>query len=1516
MKLITLKLSLLFVFLFAFIDTKAVTANFTSDYISGCAPLVVHFTNTSTGASSYSWDLGNGTNSTLTNVSGSYLTPGTYTVILTAYSGSTSSTHTITITVFASPIISFVASATSVCPGSPVTFSSTSSPGVPGPVTYAWNFGDGFSSTAASPVHVYATPGYYNVTLAITNSQGCVTTNTVSSYIHVFNHSSPSFSSATYFCHAPGHAVFTNTTTGTGAFNCTWYFGDGTTSTLNNPTHDYTSTGSYTVKLVVVDGNGCTDSVVQVNYIYVGNMAASFSYLTTACVFNNVVFYNTSSPHSTSNWSFGDGGTSTSDTANHTYSAPGTYTVRLIVGNGYCLDTIVHTIVILPQPTGSFTMTPLLPCPAPVTTTFTGTVPSGSTVTWQYGDGGTGTGATSNHTYSSSGIDTVKMIITNSNGCKDTVKQPYIINTLDLAIFSTSPLSASGCVPLTIHFGSSVSTSVPTSGPYPGTVSSYSWNYGDGSAIGSGALPTHVFTAVGVYTVVCTIITANGCTTTDTMKVAVGNPPVVNFTAFPTHVCYHRPVVFNAHVVSGPVDLYSWDWGDGGTQIDSFANTSHVFAHPGLFTVTLIAYYNGCPSAPYTWTDSFRVDSPMAVIGSAYHCDPYTRVTFTDLSLGDNSPLWLFGDGTTSTLSSPSHIYPATATYVAALCTYNAASGCRDTAYVPLNLIPPVLTMHVNDTAICAGDTIHFTSTVTGSTPMQNFWDVNGSCLDFDTSANFNYWFPTAGVYSIRYRIRDQHGCFDTVARNNWIIAAKPVAHFSASPVIGCAPLGVTFTDASTDVTGTTFATYKWAFGDGATSTVLTPTTSHVYTAAGSFSIKEVITDNIGCKDSLTQSLVTVWKPAPSFYASTVYPCSGASVHFTNTSTGGVVSSFWLFGDGDTTSVSSPNHVYNNIGSYTVKLVVTDNHGCTDTASYTNYISVTKPDANFYMDDSFSICPPLAVHFFNTSTGATTYNWTFGDGGTSVTTSPGDLYTAAGVYTVNLVATNTHGCKDTAVGHVVVYGSAGGFSYTPLSGCAPLAVHFSALLSNVPNIVWDFADGNTSTTSYSDTTTHIYVLPGAYVPKLILSDNSGCQSSSPGLDTIKVDAVTPGFTTNPNPVCINTTVGFIDTSSSYFSTVTNWHWVFGPGDTSNISGPTHFFGTVGSFPVTLIATDAWGCIGGVTENVIVHALPVINAGLDTTVCVGDPATLIASGGTTYSWTPAPVSCATCQTTQASPTVVTTYTVIGTDAFGCVGSDSVTVFLKTNTISNAWGDSEVCRNTPVPLFDTGGTKYTWIPAAGLNNSTIANPIATPSVTTQYMVIAQLGSCIPDTNYVTVTVHQLPTVDAGPDQRLLAGSHAQIVATGTLISNYSWSPSSTLSCDSCYNPVASNMSTTTYTVTVTSDFGCKTSDSVTIFLFCDQSQIFIPNTFTPNGDGENDVFYPRGAGVSKIKAFRIYNRWGELLFERTNMGINDVSNAWDGTFNGGPARPDVYVYLIDAQCDTGEPLFIKGDVTIIK
>lgn len=1509
----------LLITLSAFSGFGQLTAHFTADVVAGCSPLVVHFSNTTTPTSgtTYDWDFGNSDpHSPLVSPSTTYITPGSYTVTLRATNGSSVSVYTMTIIVYPSPTVSFTANDTSICPGTSVTFTSTSVGGVPGPVTCTWSFGDGFSGSGTVVSHTYIASGWYNVTLSCTNADGCVASLTKTTYIHVFTPASPNFAAVNaYLCGVPGHAVFNNLTTGTGPFTYLWRFGDGGTSTSASPTHDYGAPGTYNVTLIVTDGNGCTDSIVVPAYITVGTINAAFTLPATACVGTWVLFPNTSSAHISSQWYYGDGSSSTTDMGSHVYTTPGVDTVTLIIFDGHCYDTVKHAITILPGPAASFIITPGAACPPPSTITVIGSVPGGTGVTWLFGDGGTGSGTTASHTYYRRGVFDIEMIsVDPSTGCRDTVRQTDTIYDM---VFTITATPDHGCKPLTVTFTTNAVTHEPDTTmtyPYPWPFTSYSWTFGDGGT-GSGATTTHVYTAVGTYYAHVTAVTANGCIVTDSVLILVGQPPVATFTAAPTHLCYHNNhVIFTSTTVVGPIDEWVWQFGDGTGETDSIGSVDHAFVLPGIFSATLTPYYHGCPGPPVVLTGTIIIDSPMAVIAAHVLCSPVNRVVFGDSSLGDDTHVWQFGDGTTSTLDNPIHDYASAIVYTVTLSTYNVRSGCRDTAVKLIDLHRPTVTFTCGDTAICRDSIAVMTATVTGGVASGYMWHSSGWSPD-STSAVYIDTFHVRGIFPVRLIIVDQNGCLDTTIRNNYIHVAKPIASFTVSPPTGCWPLTTTFTDASSDIAGTFYTSFAWDFGDGGSTVVTTPSVTHTYVSAGTFTTTEIVTDNIGCKDTVALSLVTVYRPHAVFSATNVHPCAHDSIQFLNTSTG-IVSSFWMFGDGGTSSLNSPWHAYASAGVYTVKLVVTDSHGCHDTATYLSYINVTQPVASFYMDDSVSICPPLTVHFFNTSTGGIFYNWDLGDGSSSTLIAPTDLYIATGYDTIRLIVTNNYGCRDTAWGHVNIFGYAGAFSYAPLSGCEPLTVYFHATTLNVPNIIWDFSDGNTSVVSYSDTISHTYTLPGAYIPKLILSDNSGCQNSSLGKDTIKIDQVTASFKTVPNPVCLGDTFTLVDSSTSYWSTITSWSWTFN-GNTSTLPSPSFYIGTVGTYPTSLTVTDGWGCTAIVNSDVNVYPPPVITVSPDTLICVGDAAVLTGYGGVSYTWSPAAtLSCTACNPTHASPPVVTQYTVTGTDAHGCKNWDTTTVLLRTNTISVARGDTEICAGVSVPLYDSGGTRYTWIPGLGLNNASIADPIATPALTTKYMVIAQLAGCIPDTNWVIVTVHPIPTVDAGPDQTLLEGSTAQLETKSWMVSKYMWDNTGSLSCDSCANPVASMSVTTTYTVHVFSDFGCENADSVTIHIYCDASQIFVPNSFTPNNDGQNDVFYPRGQGISVIKSFRIYNRWGQLLFERSGININDASNAWDGSFQGGAPRPDVYVWVIDALCETGAPINIKGDVTIIR
>jgi len=1519
-----------FVLLSAFTNASALTAGFTASTISGCAPLLVSFTNTTTpmAGTTFSWTFGasSGT-STLTNPSVYFTDDGPQVVTLTATNGGVTSTYTMTITVHPQPTVNFTASDTTVCPNTPITFTSTTLGGVPGGVTCTWNWGDGGSATGSPATHSYSAPGNYTVSLYATNSMGCQNSLVKPAHIHVSVPPHAAFVNSGG-CNPPVAVTFTSTgTVSVLPATYAWTYGDGGTGAGTPSSHTYTSPGSYPVRLVVTDANGCIDSVTVP--VTVATMSTTFTGPDSVCVYSTATFTNTSSPFISCLWSYGDGGTSTGATGAHAWSAPGTYIVTLTTYNHPCTTSVTKPIVVMPGPTVDFTINPIDPCPAPVSVTYTGSSSaSGTTYNWLFGPPtGAATGNPVTYTYPTNGIKTVTMIAINpANGCRDTVVKKDTIYNL---WYEADASPRCGCVPLTVgFFGSAWTSEPPAMGvhPYPKAIASYSWNFGDGSTPGTGATPSHTYTAAGIYIATVTITTENGCTTTDTVRIEVGKPPVVTFSVPPTHICYgsHAGIVFTPHIVDGPVDHWHWIWGDG-TENYIYDTTvpphpvTHTFVHPGVFTVTLIPTWRCCEGDPYVSTVVIIVDSPMAVMEDTIYCSPRTRVKFWNYSWGDDTHLWIFGDGTTSTADDPVHDYPSVGTYTVALATYNAASGCRDTVTRVIVLAGPVPDFVASSTSICKGGSVTFTSTTTSPAEVSAYQWYADSWTPISGATNPTYTRLFSGVtdtgyHTIRLVIRNINGCYDTFTRANYIHVGGPAVDFTFTPSTGCVPLSVLFTDASTAVSTTSLVSHTWRFGDGGTGTGAT--TSHTYVTPGYYTIWHIVTDSRGCKDSANDH-VTATKPVAAFTATPTSTCVGTPIPFTiiSPSLGSVATAFWDFGDGTTSSSLSPVHTYTTPGWYTVSLVITDVNGCTDDTIRTSFIYISKPHAQFKMSDSISVCPPLLVNFTNLSSGAVSYSWDLGDGSTSVFVNPTNMYLSPGLYNVVLVVTDGLGCKDTAQRPVNIYGYAGAFTFTPDHGCVPQLVQFTASLSNVPYITWDFSDGVTSSVSFTDTISHWYTVPGMYVPKLILTDNTGCQSSSTG-DTIFIDQIMPKFTSFPSPVCVGVPFHLIDSSTTLWDPVNSWEWTY-DGNTSTTASPSHTFFGPGSYSVSLKVKNSWGCEASTTGSIVVEPPPVVTANSDTVVCVGDPATLYANGAITYTWEPpATLSCTTCNPTTATPATETTYTVTGTDARGCIDTAAVTVRLRTHTTSRAWGDTAVCLGVSVQLFDTGGTSYLWLPPTGLNSNTISNPVANPHETTLYTVIAQLGGCIPDTQQVLLTIWPLPSVDAGPNQRILAGSTANLQATGKNMAWWEWWPGETLSCTDCLNPVASMSMTTTYFIDVKSEHGCPARDSVTITLYCDNSMVFIPNAFTPNGDGQNDIFYPRGAGLKVIKTLRIYNRWGELLFSREGIQLNDESNGWDGSYKGNPAHTDVYVYIIEAICYTGDEVFIKGDVTILK
>jgi gliding motility-associated-like protein len=250
-----------------------------------------------------------------------------------------------------------------------------------------------------------------------------------------------------------------------------------------------------------------------------------------------------------------------------------------------------------------------------------------------------------------------------------------------------------------------------------------------------------------------------------------------------------------------------------------------------------------------------------------------------------------------------------------------------------------------------------------------------------------------------------------------------------------------------------------------------------------------------------------------------------------------------------------------------------------------------------------------------------------------------------------------------------------------------------------------------------------------------------------------------------------------------------------------------------------------------------------------------------------------------------------------------------------------GDDTLCIGEKTQFTASGAATYQWYPSQYLDNAQSPTPVFTASADTAitYKVIGSTEhNCFSDTGFVFVKTYPVPqmhfqqndiTLSVGSSVRLISNSSADIT-------QWQWTPSAGLDNAGSANPVASPRQTTTYTCIASNGGGCVARDQVTIRVICKNTNVFIPNTFSPNRDGMNDIFYPRGTGLFNIKSFRVFNRWGQLIFERYNVAPNTASEGWNGTYNGKDVQTDVYVYMMEVVCENGSIIPVKGNITLLR
>nr|MCU0387385.1 gliding motility-associated C-terminal domain-containing protein [Chitinophagaceae bacterium] len=274
-----------------------------------------------------------------------------------------------------------------------------------------------------------------------------------------------------------------------------------------------------------------------------------------------------------------------------------------------------------------------------------------------------------------------------------------------------------------------------------------------------------------------------------------------------------------------------------------------------------------------------------------------------------------------------------------------------------------------------------------------------------------------------------------------------------------------------------------------------------------------------------------------------------------------------------------------------------------------------------------------------------------------------------------------------------------------------------------------------------------------------------------------------------------------------------------------------------------------------------------------------------------------------------------------DTFGCSRTQKVNidVWKDFSMPSHNVKDTGICIGQKVQFNINATDKLiSWNPTDFMSSPNSPNPVITPASTTTYTAtITDQGNCFPKQIQATIEVNPYPSVDVGPDLILPYNTPFTFTpAYSSDIVSYNWQPSNQLSCSNCPNPSGVANISTQFVLTTTTDKGCVSRNVLRLTLDCSQKNLLMPNAFSPNGDGLNDVYYPLTRGMRAIKKFVVYNRYGQLLHERSNFPPNNKNYGWDGTFNGKRQPVGGYVYFVEGECDLGNTLSDKGTFVITR
>ncbi|MEO8582602.1 MAG: PKD domain-containing protein, partial [Flavitalea sp.] len=980
------------------------------------------------------------------------------------------------------------------------------------------------------------------------------------------------------------------------------------------------------------------------------------------------------------------------------------------------------------------------------------------------------------------------------------------------------------------------------------------------------------------------------------------------------------------------ISNYSWNFGQG--PIQTGATPSHIYTTANTYPLILTVTTNG--GCQKTFSNTVNVGSTATAVdftGNPLVVCPTINDQFNGTSATPNLLWdWNFGDGQTGSGQNPTHAYKDTGFFSVTVGVTN--NGCRTTRTKNqyIEVLPPiadfVFSVDCNSRTQVTFTDKSITNAAAGL--LSYTWDFGDPSVAASNSASPQINYSVPGTYTVKLTVSSANTtCSNSVSKQ--VIISAPGADFTVDKTEICNDATFTLTSSSDP---STITSYTWTIGTNTPviAGAIYPTSVPLN---GVYDVKLSLTDVNGCKHEDTHpALITISGPTAGFKNNPVH-CGKDLITFTDssTSTSNITSWKYDFGDGNIQTFSSApfTHQYADTGTYVISLLVTDATTCSNTFSLPTGLTISDPKA-YFRQDSAIWCPGAQVIFTDSSSGnGLSYLWNFGDGNIALDRNPSHAYSASSNdYTISLKVTDNFGCADSISREkfIQIKTPVAAFDVkTKSSICSPLIEEFTFKGSGYQTLSWNLGDGTPAFTQF--TPTHAYTAFGNFTAVLTVLGNGGCSASASANINI-TDPATTVFNYIAPETCNRLMVNF----SAIPPSGTNFVLFFGDGaaDSSQSTTVAHSFTSPAFYQPYLVIKDSSGCvvnINGATKVRIIGAAPLFWAD-PTERC--DPGTV---NFTNYTFSNDPVikydwdfgdnntdgSFNTAHLYATPGTYKPSLTV--TTQRGCISTLSDTVKIYRTPAVHIISNDTVCLNSAVKfttsiLSTDTAVSYAWYFSDG-ENSIKAEPAKTFRTIGSIVVNLQTSipyGCISSTSK-PINITKLPTVGQMADQTIMAGQTVVLPATySSRVIKYLWSPDNSLDCSDCPNPVASPKNSTTYSVRATDNYGCEANGDITVLVICNNNNFFIPNTFSPNNDGVNDHFYPRGTGLVRVAALRIFNRWGELVFEKKDFAANDAKAGWDGTYKGKPAVSDVYIYKIEVICENSQIIPFQGNIFLLR